>query len=122
MRVLSLLTVFASAAAFSPSGNLPPQNDISSMIRSRSALNYMFDDVLLVQMERQRIVEEVRKTGVQLKVPEPTYAASIQDEVQQRTTAFATPVQAAIARAQKNLRHGQQVQEALRYFDEKEAR
>lgn len=82
----------------------------------------MFDDVLLLQMERQWIVEEVRKTGVQLQVPEPTYAASIQDEVRQRTTAFATPVQAAIAQTQKKLRHGQQAQDALRYFDEKEAR
>ena len=56
------------------------------------------------QMERKLIVEEIRKNGVQLQVTEPSYSASIQDEVQERATTFATGEQ--------------QFQEALRFLDQ----
>jgi hypothetical protein len=79
MRVLALLTLFASAAAFSP------VNDASS-VRSRtsSSLNYMQELVQQERIERKLIAEEIRKNGVQLQLTEPTYSASIKDEVQQR--------------------------------------
>ena len=64
----------------------------------------MFDEVQQVQMERKLIVEEVRKNGVQLEVPEPSYAASIENERQYRATNFATGEQ--------------QFQEALIYLDQ----
>lgn len=73
------------------------------------------------RMERKLAVEEIRKNGVQLEAPEPSYSASIKEEIQQRTTTFTTPVQAAAAQAKKQLKHEQQVQEALRYFDQKKA-
>jgi hypothetical protein len=120
MRVLALLTLFASAAAFSPFGNMPPQNDASS-VRSRTSLNYSLnytnEQVQQERMQRKLIVEEIRKKGVQLKISEPSYSASIKDEIQQRTTTFATPA----AQAKKQLKQEQQVQDQKKDSASKQA-
>jgi hypothetical protein len=117
MRVLALLTLFASGAAFSPFGNMPPRSNAS--IQSTSLNMQSRGVVRQEQMERLLIAEEIRKNGIQVEPPERPYSASIQDEVQERVTTFATDEQIAAAKAKKELRHQQQVQEALRYFDEK---
>jgi hypothetical protein len=47
------------------------------------------------QMERGLIAEDIRKTAIQLPLPERSFQASIQDEVQERVTAFAADKQQA---------------------------
>lgn len=73
------------------------------------------------QMERKLMIEELQRSGAHQQASEPSHAASIQNEAQHRTTNFATPFEDAAAQVKKKLRHEQQIQEALRYFDEKDA-
>jgi hypothetical protein len=94
MRVLSLLTLFASTAAFTSLGN----NIQSSTSLKSTNVNELARQE---QMERQRMVQEIRNKGVQHKLPEPGDIAA--------------------DRAKSELRVQQQVQEALRYFDQKKA-
>lgn len=101
MRILALLSLFATTAtAFSPFGsgvvNTMPQNRASVLQSkkksSRSSSLNMNQLVQQEQMERQRIVEEIRKNRVQeLQLPptaEPPYSASIQEELSQRRGAL----------------------------------
>jgi hypothetical protein len=92
MRVLTLLTLFASAAAFSTFRNVSPRN--SAFVQTTSLNMQNRGVVRQEQMERGLIAEDIRKNAIQLPLPERSFQASIQDEVQERVTAFATDQQA----------------------------
>jgi hypothetical protein len=118
MRVLALLTLLPSAAAFSTFCNMPPRSNASVQSTSLNMQNRKV--VRQEQIERGLIVDEIRKNGIQNGLPERPVLASIQDEAQEPVATFATDQQAAAAQAKKQkLKVQQQVQEALRYFEEK---